>query len=223
MIDTLNPIFTVGHSRHELEHFVKLLTLNGVTALADVRSSPFSRVPHFNRDALAAAVRGYGIKYVPLGRELGARREEGECYVDGQAVYELVAKLPLFREGIDRLIRGARDHVIALMCSEKEPLDCHRAVLVCRHLRFHGLQISHIHADGRLESHRELERRLMTLMGMSPRQGELFAGEQQLIEQAYEAKGGEIAWRVGAEGVTGKIDGRQTGSPMSTISAKAAS
>jgi uncharacterized protein (DUF488 family) len=201
MIDDLKPVFTVGHSTHDLDHFVKLLTLNGVTALADVRSDPFSRIQHFNRDVLPAVLKRKGIKYVPLGRELGARRDEEGCYVNGHAVYERVAMLPLFREGIDRVVAGARDHVIALMCSEKEPLDCHRTILVCRHLRPYGLQIGHILADGRLESNQEFERRLMTLMGLSPSQGELFAGEQQLIEQAYDARGRDIAYRAVAQGV----------------------
>ena len=193
-------IFTIGHSTHEIEAFLALLTRHGVTAVGDVRSQPFSRIPHFNRDALAAALRRHGIKYVPLGRELGARRDEPECYVNGQAVYERVAMLPLFREGIDRLIKGADQYNIALMCAEKEPLDCHRTVLVCRHLRPHGFHIRHILADGGLEEHADAEKRLMRLMGIT---ADLFrpdVTEADLIEQAYEARGKQIAYRAGVEG-----------------------
>src|SRR5690348_4878818 len=95
----LHPIFTIGHSIHEIEYFLELLRKHRIAVLADVRSQPFSRIPHFNRDALAAALKRDGIDYVQLGRELGARRHEPECYIDGQAVYERIATLPLFQEG----------------------------------------------------------------------------------------------------------------------------
>lgn len=170
--------------------------------MADVRSQPFSRISHFNRDVLTAALKARAVKYVPLGRELGARREEQECYINSQAVYERVALLPLFREGIDRLVKGAEEYTIALMCAEKEPLDCHRTVLVCRHLRPHGLHIRHILADGGLEEHTQTEKRMMRMMGVTP---ELFRpdrSEQDLIERAYEARGKQIAYRVGIEGAS---------------------
>ncbi len=201
-MDRFKPIFTVGHSTHELDHFIALLTAHGISTVADVRSDPYSRIPHFNRDALAAALKTRNIAYEHFGRELGARRAEENCYIDGQAVYELIAALPLFRQGIDRLLHTARQHVVALMCSEKEPLDCHRTVLVCRHLRPYETQINHILANGELESHPAAEHRLMELMGMSPEQGNLFADRQQLIEQAYQARGKEIAYRADLQGAT---------------------
>jgi uncharacterized protein (DUF488 family) len=200
---TANPprILTIGHSTHDLESFLGLLVQHGISAVADVRSQPFSRLPHFNRDALAASLRTRGIKYIFLGKELGARRAEPECYVNGEAVYERVATLPLFRQGIDRLVKASREDLIALMCSEKEPLDCHRTLLVCRHLRCYPIQIHHILQDGHLEEHKQTEYRLMRLMGISPMQGELFSNPTELIEQAYEARGSDIAYRAGIEGI----------------------
>lgn len=187
-------IFTIGHSTHELEQFISLLTRHGVTAVADVRSQPFSRISHFNRDELAAAVKARGIKYISFGAELGARRDEAECYVAGQAEYERIALLPRFREGIDRLVKGANEYMIALMCAEKEPLECHRTVLVCRHLRKRGLRIGHILADGSVEEHEQTERRMMEMMDIRPSIFRPDATEDDLIEQAYEALGKEIAY-----------------------------
>lgn len=196
---SIRNIYTIGHSTHELSAFLSLLTPHGITAVADVRSDPFSRDPCYNHDSLAAALRRVGIEYVFLGRELGARREEHECYVDGQAVYERVAQLPLFREGIARLIDGTEHHRISLMCAEKEPLDCHRTILVCRNLRPYGLHIQHILSDGTLEEHSNAEKRLMRLMGMVP---DLFRQDaEQLIEEAYEARGRQIAYRTSTEEV----------------------
>jgi uncharacterized protein (DUF488 family) len=199
MTNQLRPIFTVGHSTHELQPFIGLLRRHGITVVADVRSQPMSRIPHFNGEALAVALKAYGIRYVPMGRELGARRDEHECYVSGQAVYERVALLPLFREGISRLANGANENVIALMCSEKEPLDCHRTILICRHLRRDMRPIHHILADGTIEEHPATEQRLMRLVGITPHQGDLFLTQEDLIEQAYEARGREIAYRVDTE------------------------
>ena len=95
-------LFTVGHSTRSLEEFLCLLAQNQVGAIADVRSSPYSRhMPHFNRDPLQAALKEHGIQYVFLGEELGARREEPECYVDGVAKYELIVKTTAFAKGLE--------------------------------------------------------------------------------------------------------------------------
>jgi uncharacterized protein (DUF488 family) len=194
-------IFTIGHSVHELEVFIDLLARHGVTALADVRSRPFSRLHHFNGDELAAVLGTRGIKYVPLCRELGARRNGPEAYIDGQAVYERVAQLPNFQEGIGRLVRGSEDYTIALMCAEKEPLDCHRTILICRHLRPYDFRIQHILADGEIEDHVATEKRMMELVGIAPTLFQMNATEADLIEQAYEVRGRQIAYTATGEGI----------------------
>ena len=191
-------IYTIGHSTHELREFLDLLQQHGVTAVADVRSQPYGRLEHFRRENLEAELKAVGIGYVFLGRELGARRDEPDCYVDGQAVYDRVAELPAFREGLERLERGAADHVIALMCAEREPLDCHRTVLLARQLAARHWHVRHILADGGIEEHTETERRMVRKMGVDP----LFDGaltENELIERAYAERGREIACRAREE------------------------
>lgn len=194
-------IYTVGHSTHPLEEFLGLLKRHGITAVADVRSQPYSRIDHFCKDALAAALKAEGVEYVFLGRELGARRDERECYEGDQALYERIASLPAFRDGLVRLERGAEKRVIAIMCAEKEPLDCHRTILVCRHLRGRGLRIRHILADGTVEEHEQTEQRLVKLTGVETSLFEQDVTEQELIERAYEARGREIAYRTDSQEV----------------------
>ena len=121
-----------------------------MSAVADVRSSPYSKyVPQFSKENLQHLLREAGIGYGFLGRELGARREEESCYADDQARYALIAQLPIFRAGLDRILSESEDHAIALMCSEADPLACHRAVLVCRELikLRPGLRVTHILPD----------------------------------------------------------------------------
>ena len=199
MGDVDRVVYTIGHSTHQIETFVRLLKRHGVTAVADVRSQPYSRFAHFNQDALKATLKAQGVEYVFLGRELGARREEAECYIDGQAVYERIAELPIFRDGLRRIATGAGDRTIALMCAEKEPLDCHRTILICRHLQRMGLRVRHILADGSVEEHEQTEKRLMRRVGAQATLFEQDASQAQLIERAYKARGEEIAYRLKEE------------------------
>jgi uncharacterized protein (DUF488 family) len=161
-------LFTIGHSNYEIKTFISLLQKHEVTAIADVRSSPYSRfLPHFNRAALKAALEAEGIRYVFLGHELGARPKNQECYVDGKAVYERIASTDEFHEGIQRILKGIKKHRLSLMCAEKDPLTCHRAILVCQHLRHFNLQIDHILRNGDLESHSHLEHRMLEKQGFT--------------------------------------------------------
>ena len=168
---TKHPIFTIGHSNHSLGEFLALLSKHRVTAVADVRSAPWSRFnAHFNRDALAAALRARGIDYVHLGRELGGRPEDPALYdEDGRVRYERVARTSIFRTGIARVVGGTAKHRIALMCAEKEPLHCHRTHLVARALDADGVEVVHILADGGIERHaRTMDRQPKADSGRKP-------------------------------------------------------
>src|SRR5262249_44809331 len=143
MIEQRSSLFTIGHSTHSLEVFVELLTHHGVTALADVRSAPFSRFnPQFNKDALARGLNARGIRYVFLGRELGARANDSSLYENGRVRYARLAQTDLFKQGIARVIQGATEHRIALMCAERDPLECHRTLLVSRALDEQGVEVA---------------------------------------------------------------------------------
>ena len=186
-------IFTVGHSNHSIEHLIEILKSHEITALADVRSTPFSRFnPQFNKGPLAKALKKNGISYVFLGKELGARSEDKSLYEGGRVQYRRLAKTGLFRSGLDRLINGAQTHRISLMCAEKEPLDCHRTILVARELANQGLLVAHIHADGRVESHTQAVDRLMGILGI-PRE-DLFRPREDLINEAYTRQEAKIAY-----------------------------
>lgn len=182
-----------------METLIALLKQHSIDTVADVRSQPFSRrFPHFSKDALQADLKTAGIRYVFLGRKLGARREERECYVDGKARYELIAECASFKEGLQRVLKGAAHFRIALMCAEKDPLTCHRAILVSRHLQRLGISIAHILEDGRLESHEEAEQRMMIEEGVNPEQMELFGSGSSadgVVEDAYTKRGEKIAYQ----------------------------
>lgn len=189
----MGVILTVGHSTHSIEHFLGLLTEHVVTAVADVRSVPASRfTPQFNRDALKRSLADYGIKYVFLGHELGARSDDRSCYVNGQVQYDRLAQTVPFGEGIERLLRGAATERIAVLCAEQEPLDCHRTVLVSRVLVDRGESVAHIHGDGRLEGHGDAMLRLMSGFGLD--QDDLFHTHEELLDEALARQEQRIAY-----------------------------
>lgn len=187
-------LFTIGHSNHPIEVFVELLHRHGVTAVGDVRSHPYSRyVPQYSCEPLKVALTRAGIAYISLGKELGARSENPACYKLGKVQYDCLAMQPQFAEGIRRVIEEMQRHSIALMCAEKDPLECHRTLLVARKLHEAGLEIAHIHADGSLEDHRSLESRLLGVCKLP--EGDMFTHRDEFVSEAYAIQGERVAYQ----------------------------
>lgn len=184
---------TVGHSTHDGDTFVGLLREHGITAVADVRSTPFSRfTPHFNQLNLERGLLRQGIKYVFLGKELGARSTDVGCYIDGKVQYVMLAATKEFASGIERLSRGSNSEQIAIMCSEGEPLDCHRTILVSRVLVEGGATVDHIHSNGSLESHADAMMRLMRKFDLA--QEDLFRTHDERLGEALRRQEERIAY-----------------------------
>jgi uncharacterized protein (DUF488 family) len=187
-------VFTIGHSSHSEETFAGLLALHGITAVCDVRSNPYSRFhPQFRREALEQSLAVRGIAYRFLGRELGARSQDPACYRDGKVQYDRLARTELFRQGLDRVLKGIDEGFrIALMCAEKEPLECHRTILVARRLVERGVEVVHILADGALENHMETVDRLLRMLDLP--EEDLFRSHEEVIEEAYRRIGERVAY-----------------------------
>lgn len=169
-----------------------MLRQHGVAVVCDVRSMPYSRYkPEFNKDVLDKLLASYGIGYFFFGNMLGARPAEPELYEGGRVRFDLVAQSRVFQKGLVGLKQTAKDCSAALMCAEKDPLTCHRTILVCRQLR-HEFDIRHILEDGSLEAHKDAERRLVKLLNIPT--DDLFRTEQELIRDAYDLQGKKIAY-----------------------------
>lgn len=155
----MRRIKTIGHSNHPIEHLIALLEAGGVEAVFDIRSVPYSRrFPQFGRERLAQSLAGRGILYRYEGGALGGKPKSGEDY-------EALATKPEFADALSRLIAGAADATLCLMCAEKDPLDCHRTVLVSRRLAERGVAIDHLLADGKQASHDAIEDALLESSG----------------------------------------------------------
>jgi len=148
--------------------------------------------PQFNRETLKNDLFKEGIAYVFLGFELGARSEDQSCYDHGKVQYDRLAETKLFSQGIKRVQEGTNQYRVALMCAEKEPLECHRTILVSRYLEARGLIVQHILSDGDLENHSDTLSRLIRQLKL-PEQ-DMFLSKEDVIMDAYRIQGEHIAY-----------------------------
>jgi uncharacterized protein (DUF488 family) len=181
-------VHTIGHSNHPIAVFLALLRRHGIAVVADVRSRPSSRFcPQFNRASLAASLAAAGLGYEFLGGDLGGRSADPAHLRDGRVDYGLVATGAPFRRGLDRVRQLSAGAAVALMCAERDPLDCHRTLLVGVRLRGPDLALVHILADGAAEPHEAAERRLLARHRLDG--PDLFRDEGWRLAEAYRRQG----------------------------------
>ena len=186
-------IYTIGHSTHTLDAFIDLLNKYKINAIADVRSVPYSsHNSQFNRDFLAENLKVRDIHYIFFGQELGARSENPDCYLNGQVQYDRIAESETYKHAIERIIAGVSDYNIALMCSEKEPLDCHRTILIARSLVANNCLIKHILADGSIEEHEDTIERLLEMTKLAS--DDLLRSYEERVNEAFRRRENKIAY-----------------------------
>lgn len=188
-------IFSIGHSNHSIDKFLNLLDSSKINMVVDVRSAPFSRMfPQFNQETLKRTLGENSIGYLFLGDQIGGRSNDPEDYLDGQVLYKALAQKEGFKTGIERLKEGSAKYRIALMCSEKEPLDCHRTLLVSQALASRDIPVGHIHADGTVEAHKDALARLLTLHNLSS--PDLFSDDKDRVQEALTLQEKKIAYQL---------------------------
>lgn len=187
-------LFTIGHSNLPADHFLARLREHGITAVADVRSVPFSRrYPWFSGRILAERLQSQGIAYVAMGDSLGGRPADPALYCDGVADYQAMAETDEFRAGLGRVMADMRKRRLCLMCAEREPLDCHRCLLIGRALARQGCSVGHILGNGTIEPHAATEERLLATAGGSP---DLFGNRDLRLADAYRRRTRKVAARM---------------------------
>ena len=191
-----NPIHTVGHSNLSAESLVEMLKRRGITQVIDVRSTPYSRyVPHFNRDNIRATLERNSTSYTHMGDALGGRPQDDRLYDrDGRANYELMAQEKTFQDAIGQVEQMAEDGHTLLMCTEADPLRCHRTLLVSQELTSRGANIIHLMRDDQQESHEETMEKLLAVWKLL-RNGNAEMTRRQIIEEAVRNQAAEVAYR----------------------------
>lgn len=192
-------VYTVGHSNHPIEEFLKLLVKHNINCICDVRSMPYSRfTEQYNRENIKEYLSEHNIKYLFFGEEFGARREEKSLLTDGMVDFEKVAKNEKFIKGINRIEKGLeKGYRIALMCTEKEPIECHRTILVSRNLFLKGMVILHILSDGTAVYHEKIEEELVEKYFPNRNQLSIFDMNESIdyLKEAYKKANSDIGYR----------------------------
>jgi len=193
-VDT--TLYSIGYATKPLEVFLMQLKQYEITAIADVRSVPYSKAFFdYHQGALRKTLRDNDMQYVFLGEELGPRSKDPSHYDTNQQVrFDLLSQSKLFLKGIDRLKKGLKNNwIIALMCAEKDPIDCHRSLLIGRALQADfDINLQHITHAGELELQSALDIRLCRVHNT---QNDLFCSPQEKIELAYKTQNRLKAYR----------------------------
>lgn len=196
---TAFDFLSIGHSNIAADRFVAMLQAAGAGAVGDVRTTPFSRFcPWFSAKNLTPLLQESRIGYLAYGSALGGRPARPELYCDGVADYEAMARQDDFQAGLDRLAGDAAQMSgrICLMCAEREPLDCHRCLLVARALAERGIGVGHILHDGTVTPHAAIERQLLADYSEGD---DLFGtGQSDRLAAAYRRRARTVAYRAKA-------------------------
>lgn len=196
-----NIVYTIGHSNHEIDYFLTLLTAHHINCLIDVRSVPASAYnPQFNKPNLKNTLASKDIIYMHFGKEFGARQEQFELLdEEGIVSFERFQQTKQFRIGVERVHKGIlKGYKIALMCSEGNPLECHRFSMVARVLEGEGITVLHILKDNELKSHQALEQNLIIQYDKKLPKKNLFEPgltETETLEMVYHLHNKDIGWR----------------------------
>jgi len=196
-------LYSIGHSNQSLDGFLILLNAHDVNCVIDVRSVPASTYsPQFNQESLKYFLKSHGVQYLHFGDEFGARRTD--CLNESEQVdFEKAVETPLFQKGVERVMKGLeKGFRIAFMCSEADPLECHRFSLVSRYFYDQGLDVQHILKDGTLASHASLEKEMINQFLHSrkyrlPEVDLLFGtySQEEQRKDAYRLKNKEIGYK----------------------------
>lgn len=151
-------LWTIGHSTRDWDAFVGMLDGAGVATLVDVRRFAGSRRnPQFSGEAMAAALPGAGIAYVPMP-DLGGRRRPlpdspnaawRNAGFRGYADYMDTAPWQRARDALAGLALAGPT---AVMCAEAMWWQCHRA-LIADAFKAAGWEVLHLLSPGRTEAH----------------------------------------------------------------------
>ena len=188
----MDKIFTIGHSTHTIDKFISMLKQHNVNTIVDVRSVPYSRFnSQYNQEGLKAKLKENGICYVFMGQELGARYEdESLLFEDGKVDFKKVQNTENFLKGVERLKKGIqKGYSISLMCSEKNPIECHRFGLVSEYLSKNDFEIAHI-TPNEVITQKDLELKLMEKYKL----GGLFANSKESLVEAYKLLNQDVAY-----------------------------
>ena len=189
-------IYMVGHSNHPLELFQSMLQRENITVLYDIRMIPFSRyVPQYNQTTFPDTLNSWNIEYRYFS-DIGPRVEgDTPLYNKDGFNYELALNRERIITGLKKLSSELQESdIVAVMATKKEPLECHRFLILSRVLQDMGHTIRHILPDETLETS-DLEEKMVKSMHRRIKRGTITPPEEvyDTLEFAYFSQSEKIA------------------------------
>ncbi len=182
-------ILTIGHSTLSMDSFLGRLKDTKTTMLIDVRSRPYSRYqPHFSIGTLQPILCDHGIDYSFFGDTLGDSHDDRCFYTDGMIDYAKLSLDRSFITSINQLIARTEVDTIAIMCSEGQPLECHRCLHIGRALKERNCLVMHLTTGSNYITQREAELCFLELSGSGPTQSSLNLDNRLNIAYRFQAK-----------------------------------
>lgn len=180
-------LFTIGHSQYKVEYFLSMLKNYNINYVVDVRSIPYSKFANnYNRENIKRILMDINIDYSFMGNYFGARPSDIKLYsAEGYVDFDKVKESSKFRQGLECVLKGiGMGNRIALMCTEKDPIDCHRSILVGNTFWENGIEVNHIISDITIQKHEELNERLKNIYFPERNQMSIFSIDN-FIEEDY--------------------------------------
>lgn len=198
----MTSVFTIGYAAFNIDDFIGVLKDHKISHLIDVRSNPVSEYFNdYNSFNLEPKLKQHNIIYENLALEFGARQANKEFFFkSGFVDFEKFTQSEPFNNGLAKIRNGLKqDTNFVLMCAEKDPINCHRSIMIAHAMQKNGIEVLHILSDGQLQPQSEINKRLLELYFPDRNQLNLFAqsfDEQELIEQAYKKQNEKIGYRL---------------------------
>ncbi|MDD3436717.1 MAG: DUF488 domain-containing protein [Candidatus Gastranaerophilales bacterium] len=195
-------VFTIGYAAFNIDDFIDVLKSHKISHLIDVRSNPMSEYfQDYNSFNLEPKLKQHNIIYENLALEFGARQENNEFFSkSGFIDFEKFTQSEQFKNGLAKIEDGLKQDInFVLMCAEKDPINCHRSIMIAHAMQKNGIQVLHIMYDGQLQPQNEIDKKLLELYFPDRNQLNLFTqslDEQELIEQAYKKQNEKIGYRL---------------------------
>lgn len=194
-------IYTIGYTSFSIDDFLLQLKLYNIHCLIDVRSNPVASEYYqiYSKNTLEPILNKNKIYYRNYAREFGARQTDLLFYSNNQLDFQKFVNSQNFIDGVEKIKKGmALGYNFVLMCAEKDPINCHRAIMVGKGLRDQGLSVNHILSDKSIITQNDIETRLLNLYFPNRSQLSLFEckNDEILLEEAYALQNKKIGYKI---------------------------
>ncbi len=207
----MGVLYTIGYTAFpSINQFVDTIRKYCISVVIDVRSSPYSKYYlDYNKDNLEEVLASNKIHYRNYAVEFGARQQQCVSFLNNQGFFDFdlyTKKSNVFSTGAEKVIKSlSENYNMVLMCAEKDPINCHRCIMLSKYFFNRGVNVQHILVGDKVVNQKDIEKRLVDIYFPNRYQMNIFeldssTSEGEYVDKAYHLKNKEIAYRVEDDG-----------------------